>query len=401
MILFTDSFDNYADADIEDMYTQYYDDSGFDPPTIGAYGRRGTNGMRFASTGFIDENNPAALSLVLSTAAYTQTEDTVGIGIACQFTGASFGALNTYNQQTTIASVSPVISTSNGSGSGGNPISCLFYFRQNALTQVAIGLNRDGTLSAFRGSGIDTLGDLEKVAEVLGTTAQALQVNTYNYIECKVKISTTVGTVEIRVNGDVWMALTGLNTQPVTTQPYTNEIVIGHLIQLDTNALSMDVDDYVIWNTDASDPVNTTVDFLGDVELIYLPPTEDVLRGWTPLTGTDHFAMVDEIPPDGDASYNFTSTINAIDTFLCDTATLDSVDILAMTVLYDRRRTTGGNTSTCPVWRVAGTNYLRDAQGDPTTYAYWWGTWTKNPATLGTITVGALAGSSVGYKKVT
>lgn len=395
MILHTDSFDNYATADLLDMYTQIYDSSGYHTPTVGAFGRRGTQGIQFFADSFVSSACPAGLALVIP-----NTEDTVGIGLALQWTG-SFGSQNTYLQQGTNSSVSPVLSLSNTPSAGGNPISTPIMFRSGSLTQIALVMNRNGTFSIARGSGLDEFGNFELVDAILGTSSLAFLTDTYYYVEMKVKISTTVGTVEVRVNGDVWLSLTGVNTQPATTPAYTDEIVLGCLRLSVLTEFDMEIDDYVIWNTDAGDTVNTTVDFLGDVELTYLPPTEDVLRGWTPLTGTDHFAMVDEIPPDGDASYNYTSTISAIDTFLCDTATLSSVDILALTVVYDRRRTTGGNTSTCPVWRVAGTNYLRDAQGDPTTYAFWQGTWTKNPATLGTITVGAFAASSVGYKKVT
>ena len=400
MILHTDPFDNYATADILDVYTQVYLGTGpFTMPTIGPYGRRGTNGMRFLSTAVStpDRNNPGACSLVLG-----QSSARTGFGMSVTFTGG-FGNLSAFSQWGLGSSLSPVSSLSN-TQQNGIPICCIMLFRAAALTQVAITLNRDGTLSAMRGSGVDNVlaHDLEKVVEVLGTTVLALQTDTTYYIEASVGIDSATGTVEIRVDGDVWLSLSGVNTQADNTPSYTAELAFGMVRNFAQVGLdfSMDVDDLVYWNDDASNPLNTTVDFLGDVNLTYYQPIADDLRGWIPLIGVEHYLMVEEIPPDGDASYNYTTSNGAIDTFEHDAIPTSGIEILGVTVLYDRRRTSGGNTSTAPVWRVGGTPYLGGAAGDPSTYAYNQDSWTQNPATTGTITPAVFNASTFGYKKV-
>ena len=154
-------------------------------------------------------------------------------------------------------------------------------------------------------------------------------------------------------------------------------------------------------DTDASDPTNTPVDFLGDIEINYRRPTADVVTDWTPLSGVDHYAMVDEIPPDDDTTYNSTITPGNVDTCTVESAPLVGCNVIAAQVIYERRRPDAGNTSTEPVFRVGGANYVKHPVGDPTSYVYNYGVWTLNPSTLGTLTDAAFNASSVGYKKVT
>ncbi len=70
-----------------------------------------------------------------------------------------------------------------------------------------------------------------------------------------------------------------------------------------------------------------------------------------------------------------------------------------MQVIFDVRRTESGNTSTAPVFRVGGVNYVGAAQGNTSTYTMQRGVWTQNPATLAAITDTVFNASSVGYKK--
>lgn len=55
--------------------------------------------------------------------------------------------------------------------------------------------------------------------------------------------------------------------------------------------------------------------FLGALKLYALPPTANAAVAWTPLAGTN-WSEVNEVPPDGDASYNSSATVGQIDQYV-------------------------------------------------------------------------------------
>lgn len=77
----------------------------------------------------------------------------------------------------------------------------------NANNQVGLGVNPDGTLSVFFGSNFTGLGGTTLAN---GTTALAL--NTKYWIEWKVVYHPTAGSVEVRIDGNAEILLTGINT---------------------------------------------------------------------------------------------------------------------------------------------------------------------------------------------
>ncbi len=388
MVLLLDSYDHYTTPFLPAKYTQLYAPSGTTACTVGAFGRRSTQAVRCAGRSTV----PA---LVIP-----NTRDTVAVGSAFRLNG-SFGTLtdDTVTAGSGIGNPPGMSPSLTPADSFSPSVTMLWIFRNSQRGQVGIGVSKDGTMYAARGTGDLNVLDFDRlVLPVLGRTTLALQSNTYYYIEAKVRIHDTLGTVEIRVNGDVWLALTGVDTKPDTTFGYSTEICYG-MIRSATATTSGDFDDLYILNTDASVAVNTPVDFLGDIEVNYQQPIVDVVRDWTPLVGIDHFAMVDEIPPDDDVTYNSTETLNAVDTFQTEPAPVVGANVVAMQVIYDVRRTESGNTSTAPVFRVGGVNYAGTAQGNTSTYTFQRGIWTRNPATLAAITDTVFNASSVGYKK--
>ena len=60
--------------------------------------------------------------------------------------------------------------------------------------------------------------------------------------------------------------------------------------------------------------------FLGDSVVVTRYPTSDTLKNWTPLSGTDNYAMVDEVTEDGDTTYVSNATIGAQDYYLSNNA---------------------------------------------------------------------------------
>lgn len=132
---------------------------------------------------------------------------------------------------------------------------------------------------------------------LLGTTdPNTVVAGSWIHIECKVFMSATVGTLEIRVEGVPKLTLTGLAlaATPVAMIRPINDPDI-------TSACpAYYMKDLVVW--DGTGTYNN--DFLGSVTVTPIVPDGDVsLGGWVPSTGTTGFDLIDEAPPNDDTDY--------------------------------------------------------------------------------------------------
>jgi len=162
------------------------------------------------------------------------------------------------------------------------PSNALFLsFWDGANFQCEVRLNTTGTLTFLRSP------------TVLGTTTNVISQNVFYYIEVRVLLSTTVGTVDILVNGVSWLALTGQNTQAGPSNT-ANTIRIGN-IAANGSMGQTDFDDVYVCDGSGSAPHNT---FLGDCRVdTLLPNAEGSTQQWTPSTGTSHYTLVDDAAP--------------------------------------------------------------------------------------------------------
>lgn len=159
----------------------------------------------------------------------------------------------------------------------------ILQFWDAGAVQCALQVTTGGNLAFYRG-----LASLN-----LGTSAFALALNQWYYIEVKVTIHSTAGAVEVRVNGSPVLTVVGVDTQQFANS-FANQI------DFSSGNTGTRIDD--IYICDASGTQNT--DFLGEVKVERLVPTGDSgLQGWTPSDGTSHFALVDETPDNADADY--------------------------------------------------------------------------------------------------
>lgn len=198
----------------------------------------------------------------------------------------------------------------------------LFSFMDNQSEQVTIWMRDDGTIAVYR----DTADELLAVS-----AAGTIVSDTWQYIEAKVKISTTVGTVDVLVDGVSVISETGLNTQD-TANAYSTSI------KLHGNIGNRYVDDFYI--CDVSGSLNN--DFLGDIHIRTLYPVGDgVQNDFTPSTGVDNYALVDEAQLVDDTDHNESSTIGHKDLYDV-TTTVESDAILAVQICAAVRNTDTG-----------------------------------------------------------
>jgi hypothetical protein len=265
MLLFVDSFDHYATADIALKWSAV---SSATQVTIApTAGRRG--GGALSLTGNINTVRKDLVGV-----------KTVIVGYAMKITAfpTAGGTIGT-----------------NYWMSLGNADGVHLYFLVGA----------DGSIAVHR------LTSVNPSYQLLGsTTGAVLQPNVYAYIEVKATISATgVGMVKILVNG-----VTVLSLPNITTISYASTNEVTSRLTFNTPILSgptLFFDDLYICDT--SGTVNN--DFFGDVRIDVVKPNADgTYRDFVPDTGTAHFSRVNEAVAD-QLSFVAASTVGAKDSY--------------------------------------------------------------------------------------
>lgn len=162
---------------------------------------------------------------------------------------------------------------------------------------------------------------------VLGTTANGvIVVNTWHFLEFEIVISDTAGRVDIYRDGASVSAFgSSLDTRNGT--PTTaDQLQFGILTTANPSPYgTLEFDDLYVLDVATR---------LGERRIETLRPTVDSgTNQWTPSTGTDHYAVVDEATANGDTDYLSTSTVNNRELFgnggLSSTpATIDEVTVV-------------------------------------------------------------------------
>lgn len=156
-----------------------------------------------------------------------------------------------------------------------------------------------------------------------GATGTAIVLlNLWYYIE--ISVDKTAKTVTVHINN-------GQDFQAVL--PSTAEFLsIWPLTWSTTGDLKL-IDDFLV--VDSATGANVTyASRLGPIQITSRLPSVDVDKEWTPSTGTEHWPLVDNMPPKDD-EFIQSNTSGATDTFLSNTPIPDQNNILAvgMTVL--------------------------------------------------------------------
>lgn len=134
------------------------------------------------------------------------------------------------------------------------------------------------------------------------------------FIEVKLLLSTgsTIGTANFWVNGATAGAVTG-RTVATASAAVCKRIQLGATDQ-SANAGGRIVDESVL-----GDVYVTDSSVLGDVTITYYATntdsTETGENAWTPSSGTNHAALLDETPPDGDTTHVSAGSGTPLDRF--------------------------------------------------------------------------------------
>jgi len=259
----------------------------------------------------------------------------------------------------------------------------LIYFNDgDGTTQVTIDLDTSGHIEARRANS----------GTLLGTSTFAFSAGTWYTLEVKVKVDNTTGTVDVYVDGVSVLALTGQDTQD-NANAYCNRIYIRQ----SGTANACYFDDLYILAVDATTPN----DFLGKNFRIrsIVPNADGTYEELSPSAGTDHYALVDEIPPTDDTDYIQSATVNQRDSFNFAALTINASSILAVQANILARRIDATARSIQRLARIGGSDYASsDKALSSTSFLYYLDMMLTNPATSGAWSASAIDDAEFGLK---
>ena len=370
-LLFMDSFDHYATADLTEKWTQLVSGNGTPTATvIGAYGRNSSNAPRFTAVNFLGSGGRSEpLGITVAPA-----NNVCIVGCAVKYSSLSLLAVGT----------KPSVSYwGDGTSDSSNWLASI---SETNTYQLWFRVNTNGTISAMCGNA--------GASVVLGTTSTALQVGVWAYVEIKALIDPSAGTVDIRINGVSGLSLTGQNTRTSANSGWTN-CGFGYFTQTGAGTITADFDDLVVM--DSSGSFNNA--FIGDVTVSVLNPNgAGNSTDWTPSAGSN-YTCVDEDVVNDDTDYVSSSTLNAKDLYAMEDCAAGA-DIRAVQVVTAMRKGTEGPGKIKHVIRSNSTDYDSAEMGlGGTAYSFNRTIWETDPATAAAWTESGWNAAQVGVKK--
>jgi hypothetical protein len=306
-LLFVDSFDHYATADIPKKWV-----SAGDCTIQAGAGRNSSQSLRMPSF----KANPAVLALPLT--------GTYIIGFAF---------------------VASALSGSNID---------LLQLRDANNPQVHISLTSSGLFSAYGGAGTGSL---------LGTSSAGISAGVYAYLEFKIVVHNTAGAVEIRVNGETVLSLTGVNTRyAASTNNYADALQLGYGTGANNTS---DIDDFYL--CDPSGTANN--DFLGDVRIECLYPSgAGSNTNWTPSTGANYAAVDEALANTTD--YVTSAADDQVDTYAFGNLAETSGSVKAVQLVAHAQKTDTGAKHLALVDRTNSTDHASADQPLSTSWKF-------------------------------
>ena len=255
MLLFCDSFDHYDTDHMNEKYTAVFGAS------ISSGGREGGNCLSLPEGASIYKAFPNDSELIV---------------------GFAFNPSQSVSSQADIVNI---------------------YDISNKQCSLRINASNGLEFHTFPG-GTDTL--------IASSDAGVISINTYQYIEIKVVFSTSsTGSVAVQLNGENVITVTGIATSS-SGNNYANVVGLLGFVGFSGGIYLFD-DLYVC---DGSGTVNN--DFLGDVAVQLLLPNGDGSENdFSQVGGTsgENYTSVNEVPPDDDSSYVYSSNPGDIDSY--------------------------------------------------------------------------------------
>lgn len=319
MLVFCDSFDHYATAEVAQKWTT--NSSG----TIGSSTPTPANGagrLSIALSGNVSKTNP----------------------------NGSFasGEVHFRIQKTTLPTSGAIL-----------------LINDSGTTHLSLGLNGSGIITAYRGN----------LTTSLGSGSAVISTSTWHHIRVVWTINDSTGVIQVYVNGTLDINLSSQDTRNGANATWNQ-------VSLMAGQTASFFDDFILLDSDTSDGTNDVTSITGTPKVgSKVASSGDGSNGdWTPSSASDNGAMVDEASADGDTTYNESSTAGHDDTYnfaaLGETGTVHGVQ-----VVNQIRKTDGGARTVAALARHSGTDYPGETQAAADNYVMHTHMFAENPGT--------------------
>ncbi len=211
-----------------------------------------------------------------------------------------------------------------------------YYTDSAASLALSLRVNTNGALHIMRGS-----------TSIANSAMGLVNASTWNYIEFSAKISSTVGTADVRLNGVTVASFSG-NTKNTGTSDSIDAVRVAG-----TFGGQKLIDDFYVLDTTGAGPYNT---FLGDVRVYTSTPDgAGATTQFVPSSGAN-YTTVDELPYSA-SDYVQSPTPGNRDTYTMSDLPTGAATIYAVQNNVIAKKTDAGTISLRPVTRSGGTNY--------------------------------------------
>lgn len=236
---------------------------------------------------------------------------------------------------------------------------------------------------------------------VLGTSSNNAwsTAGGWKYLKIRVKVHDTTGTITVVYDGVTIFSLSGLDTRNGATG-IIDRIYIGKPASATNGQVyTVRIQDVAVCDVTGSAPMND-IHAEGRVRLLQTAAEGDV-NEWTPSTGTDNEALVDEIPNNGNTDYNSTSTVNHRDLFTADDLPVTPTTIFGVAIHNMVAKDDAGTDTAASMLKTNGTEYVNAAAVGVTgaTFQKVNGYWELNPDTAAAWTKANVDGLQIGIKR--
>lgn len=219
---------------------------------------------------------------------------------------------------------------------------------QRLFSDVSFGnfnlsIGTDGSIKAYRGGWSSTL---------LGTSASGIITdNVEHYIEIRVLASTSVGEVEVRLNGDPTPVL---NLGPMN-------VGIGEWVSVNIVLGASGARMFSAWYLEDTTG-GSFDDFLGHIRYGILDPNGNGANSdfnGSDGNQTDNYLLVDDgFSHDSDTTYVQADTVGNKDTYAVGSLPTTPLSIQFVSPVFIAKKTDAGTRGITPVIRSGGTDYL-------------------------------------------
>lgn len=225
---------------------------------------------------------------------------------------------------------------------------------------------------------------------ILGTSSNGVvpTIKGWHYLEAKMTFASS-GAVEVKVNGDVVLTLTSVDTTQTA-----NNVANGFIVYVGFRDTYAGYDDLYL----CDDTGGTFNDYLGDIRVIeLLPNAAGDSTQWTPNAGAN-WDRNDDVTQDGDATYVYSSTDGHTDLYNLTAPDSGATAILAAKFMVTARKTDPGAREIEVLGKSGSTQFGSAAQTMTEVYVEYTHTEEQNPDTSANWTISDLTSLQAGVK---